>query len=118
MGVAGVAPGLAILLAILSLPAALRTVGMVGRRKHRTGISPSVGEKVELFAASLGIVFVIVIGAAAAFTATCFPLGLAGFAANGENGSGAFLILAILVGVAAGATAAYFLIRALWRKRN
>jgi hypothetical protein len=117
MGVAGVAPGLAILLAILSLPAALRTIGMVGRRTRQSGRSPTVGEKVELFAASLGIVFVIFIGAAAAFTATCFPLGLAGFAANGENMSGAFII-AILVGIVAGAIAAYFLIRALWRTGN
>jgi hypothetical protein len=55
LGVARSAPGLGILLGLLSFPAALRTIGTVGRSKRRSGQSLPPGEKVSAFLESLAI---------------------------------------------------------------
>jgi hypothetical protein len=111
MGVATFAPGLAIALAILSLPAAVRTIGAVYRRKQRLGGSIGALEKIETFIASLGIVLAIVLGAVIAFTAVCFPLGLASFSFD----QGGLVLFAFLAGIAAAIVVALFLGRRLWR---
>jgi hypothetical protein len=111
LGVSTFAPGLAVMLAILSLPAAVRTIGAVYRRKQRRGGSISASEKIETFLASFGIVVAIVIGAVAAFTVVCFPLGLASFSAN----AGGLVVFAIIAGIAAGLVVAIGLTRRFWR---
>jgi hypothetical protein len=111
MGVATFAPGLAVTIAILSLPAAVRTIGAVYRRKQRRGGSISASEKIETFIASFGIVVAIVIGALGAFTAVCFPLGLASFAAN----AGGLAVFAFIAGIAAGLVVAISLTRRFWK---
>jgi hypothetical protein len=111
MGVASFAPGLAIMLAVLSLPAAARTIGAVYRRKQRRGGSIGAAEKVETFIASLGIVLAIVVGAITAFTAVCFPLGLASFASD----MGGLVVFAFLAGFVAAVFVAIMLARRLWR---
>jgi hypothetical protein len=111
MGVASFAPGLGIMLAVLSLPAAARTIGTVYRRKQRRGGSIGAAEKIETFIASFGIVLAIVIGAVTAFTAVCFPLGLASFASD----MGGLVIFAIVAGIVAAVFVAIVLARRLWR---
>jgi hypothetical protein len=115
MGVVRIAPGLGIVLAVLSLPAALRTVGRVGRLRTKTGRAMTVSGKISTFMSSLTICFVIALGASTAFTLTCFPIGLLGFSSGG--GGGGVLILAVIAGLIAGGFAGYWLIRWLWRQR-
>ena len=106
-----VCAGLGIMLAVLSLPAAARTIGTVYRRKQRRGGSIGAAEKIETFIASFGIVLAIVIGAVTAFTAVCFPLGLASFASD----MGGLVIFAIVAGIVAAVFVAIVLARRLWR---
>jgi hypothetical protein len=108
-------PGLAIGLAVLSFPAALRTIWSVGRRKMRTGQRMTGLEKIETFLASLGIVLAIVTGAAIAFTATCFPIGLAGFSMNWDGG---WIFLGAIAGLLVAGAVAFLLIRRLWPTRE
>jgi hypothetical protein len=95
----------------LSLPAAVRTIGAVYRRKQRRGGSIGTAEKIETFIASFGIVLAIVVGAVTAFTAVCFPLGLASFASN----LGGLVIFAFIAGFVAAVLVAVFLARRFWR---
>jgi hypothetical protein len=114
MGVATFAPGLAIALAILSLPAAVRTIGAVYRRKQRLGQPIPTFEKIETFLGSLSIVLAIIIGAGIAFTAVCFPIGLAGFDAA-ERGNSSLMIFGLVAGIVSAIVVAFFLGRRLWR---
>ena len=116
MGVATIAPGLAIALAVISFPAALRTIGTVARRKRRGG-SLSVPEKIEAFVASLGVVLAIVVGAGIAFMAACFPVGLAAAAAN-VGGEFGFIVPAVIAGIMAAGTATFLLGRRIWPQKD
>ena len=117
MGVATIAPGLAIALAVISFPAALRTIGTVARRKRRRGESLSVPEKIEAFVASLGVVLAIVVGAGIAFMAVCFPVGLAAAATN-VGGEFGFIVPAVIAGIMAAGTATFLLGRRIWPQKD
>ena len=82
LGAILIAPGLGIALAIVSLPAALRTAVSVHRREQKTGQSMSVAKRIALFlgwsvavavvAAAAGIAFAI--AAFLAFLADCLNM--------------------------------------------
>ncbi len=114
-GSASIAPGLAIGLAILCFPAALRTIGNVNRLKQTTGRSPTSGQKMMTFFASFSVVVAAFIAASAAFVATCFPVGL-GVAATGASESNFFgvMLFVITVSGAIAAFVGYIVLRRLW----
>jgi hypothetical protein len=115
MGVATIAPGLAIALAVISFPAAMRTIGTVARRKRRRGESLSVPEKIEAFLASCGVVLAILAGAGIAFMAICLPVGFATANSWFERGPP---YLAIIAGVLAAGTIAFLLGRRFWPQED
>jgi ribosomal protein L40E len=118
VGAGTIHPALAFYLALLTVPAALRTVGIAVRRKRRRGERMSAVEKIGAFFSSMGLVLVIEVAAYIAFCAVCFPIGLAGFGAaeHGDAAGSMVMGFAVIAGSAAGITVAYFLIRAYWRK--
>jgi hypothetical protein len=127
LGVARIAPGLGVLMVLLSFPAAFRTIGTVGRRKRRSGQSLPPGEKAGAFLESLAISFVTfiaivaVIGSAlfVAVYITCsdpaYKFGEAYRPSSGRSFFNWFLPIVILV---AGGTITFFFIRATWRRRE
>jgi hypothetical protein len=117
MGVATFAPGLAIALAVISFPAALRTIGTVARRTQLRGVSLSVPEKIEAFVASLGVVLAIAVGAGIAFMAVCLPVGMAAAAAN-VGGEFGFFVPAVIAGTMAAGAAAFLLGRRIWPQKD
>ncbi len=105
-GVAAIAPGLGVGLAILSAPALIRTA-IVASRRRSVGHPLDMWTKVWVFAGTLGLIAVILAAAVGAFIATCFPLGAAGFAAN----SPALAIFAWVVGLGVAILVCYGLFR-------
>lgn len=110
-GLARFAPGLAIGVAVLSIPAGIRTVGIIRRRKTRIGKQLSAMEKIEAFFASLGVMTLVGLASSIAFFATCFPVGL--FTFDMRNDSSVFF--AIALGIVAAIVVAFLIGKALWR---
>ena len=110
LGVFSISPGVGIGLMILATPAVIRTVILASR--GRTGGRPMpVGAKVWVFTGTLGLLAIIAVAVSAAFVVTCFPLGLAAFG----SGSELIMLLAWVVGIAAGLLVFYGLFR--WFRR-
>lgn len=74
LGVTMAAPGLGILLGILSLPAFVRSAAAV-RSEQSRGMHPGVAYKIFHYVISLGVLFLV--GVIAFFTACAIPLGWA-----------------------------------------
>jgi hypothetical protein len=120
LGVAAVAPGWAILLAVLSVPALVRTA------TASRGRATTAGEKMGLFLVSLGVAFTTlvtaVVAACAAFVAICFGGVFGAAALNNTVGDrsifNAVIPLAIIGGMIAGLVVAFVLARQLWPRRK
>ncbi|MCA9101694.1 MAG: hypothetical protein KDA63_11115 [Planctomycetales bacterium] len=111
-GVIAMRWGFGIILAVLTVPALVRTIGIqVRRRAAGAPLSPS--DKVLAFVGSLAVVTVIAVSAIAAFAAICFPAGL--FAMR--NGD-AVARLGWIVGTMVGLAVAFILGRWLWPARR
>jgi len=106
LGAFTIHPGLGIGLAILATPAVIRTA-FLGMRRRAGGQPMSVQQKALAFCGTLGLVAILVVAVSAAFVATCFPLGLAGFGAD----SPLLMLLAWGVGFIVGGLALFFLLR-------
>src|SRR4051794_17612604 len=78
-------PGLFVLLLILSVPALGRTVAGMSRRREK-GVAMNWNDKAWMFAASLGVVSLILLASVASFVVTCFPTGLVAFSVNSNAG--------------------------------
>lgn len=102
LGVATIAPGLAILLAILVVPALIRTSGIVGRRQQR-GAPARAEEKIRFFLGSLGVVTAIGVAAWITFFVVCLG---GGFGTLALARAPAQFPMALLIGVGGGALAA------------
>jgi len=115
------APGLGILVAIVTTPALVRTAVVVSR-KQRHGAVVSVGEKSVVFFASMAAVVTASVAAGAAFAitcvATCFGLlFLESAAPRSSISQQAFPVLlglAGLIGLVSGGLTLY----ALWRRKD
>lgn len=110
LGAAAIAPGLGIGLAILAAPALIRTA-VVASRQRSAGHPLDLRTKAWIFVGTLGILTVIVTATAAAFVATCFPIGAAAFGADSMGLMG----LAWLVGISVAIFSLYVLFRAFRR---
>ena len=117
VGAAFIAPGVAIALAVLSFPAALRTVANIERRAERTGKPSSIADKVSLFFSSLGLMIVTAVSASLAFMAICIPTGALA-ASGGENYIFIGIGLAIVLGLAVAGFVIYKLVRATWWRKD
>jgi hypothetical protein len=110
-GLARIEPGLAIFGAVLSFPAALRTVVYIGQSKRSGEAQFSVAEKIGLFAGALGLVIVFAVGVGTAIFAACTGALVA--SVNGIPGvlAWAIIVLALAGGGIVAGTVAYFLSR-------
>jgi hypothetical protein len=117
MGVASVAPGLAIALAVLAVPALVHTAVLAMRRRAR-GEPLSPADKLSLFLSSAGALLISLLAAGIAFYATCwvgFFAGAgvgAGVGVRGYDSIGWGLMTGVIAGVLAGIVVAVLLIRA------
>ena len=109
LGVARFAPGLGIVMLLIATPALARTV--IAATRRAADERPLTGqEKVEVFLASTGLMFLVLLASGAAFVATCFPVGLAAFSVNSTPG----VVLGFVIGAGAALAAAFFLLRRFW----
>ena len=69
--IAAVAPGLGILIGVVATPALIRTVVLVGRRKHQ-GFLPSTGDKIAAFLGYAVVAVLAGFAAVIAFFGCCF----------------------------------------------
>ena len=115
MGVVRIAPGVGIALAIICLPAGLRTITAVHRRQRRTGQTMTVGEKLTTFCIFLFLAFAITTAIAVAFTVTCFPIGAIGFESKQD---GTYFVVAVIVGTLVAGALGFYLFRAMWRGKE
>jgi hypothetical protein len=112
LGVAAMAPGLGIALAVLAAPALVRTANVAVRRRRR-GEPLSARAKMWVFGGTLGLLAIVGTAAAAAFVVTCYPLGFLGFAwGYGGSGWGVFVFFMAWV---AGAAVVILVLRLLFR---
>ncbi len=122
LGVGAIAPGIAVVLVILSVPALVRTSGILHRRQ-RAGQPPTLETKLRLFLASFGIVTAIGAASAIGFFAVCLGGGFGVMALGDTAGAGLDVIpLAFLTGIggglAAGILVLVWLSRKLWPTRE
>lgn len=106
-------PGVGVLGILVLTPALIRTIHGAWRGQG-DGRPMDWNDRLMLFLASIGVVLAIEIGMVVAFTATCFPIGLALFQSNSPWG----LFVALGLGITAAAVAGFYLIRRLWPRRT
>ncbi len=107
LGVFAAAPGLGLVLALVATPARVRTMVVVSRQTARWA-RPSPAQKIWAFAASAGVLILVIVAVGAAFCAACFISLLGASSALRDTGAReaiAFVLfvllgLSVLVGVA------------------
>jgi len=112
LGISAAAPGLGIPLAVMALPALIRTFASA-RVKGKDIASVSAPQAIGAFVLSLGVVFLVVIAASIAFLAACFVT-CVGLAATSKLSSGSNYVMIFAFGVP-GLFALYVAIRLLIR---
>jgi len=123
LGIAAIAPGLAIVLAVLAVPALIRTSGILGRRQQR-GVMSNFVEKILLFVGSFGVILVIVVSVVITFFAICFGGGLGTLSVFEFLGKSNFtdpglaILFGFVVGIAASLWVLIKLARRLWPYRE
>lgn len=103
--------GLGVALLIVSLPALLRTVQIVNRRKGK-GIVVSFGGKFVAFCQSLALVSLIAGFSGGAFVAIGYPI------VTSSSADGELLVLGGVFAIAVGGSIGAFLIASFWRTRE
>jgi hypothetical protein len=114
LGVGRMNVGLGILLALLSLPALVRTAATAVRRSAGGGgLSP--GEKTRLFLATLTLIVIVSVAACAAFLSVCLGAVFAS-GAREETGYGVALLIGGLVGLILAIAVAWLILRRWWSR--
>lgn len=113
LGMTVEAPGLGVVLVLISIPATIRTA-VADRRRRRQGRPMTWREYLVVLAASAGVVTAIGVGSVIAFMATCLPVGFLSVGALGGGG----IILAFVVGLGTAGFVAFHLIRRLWPRKE
>lgn len=118
LGITREIPVLGVLLLAVTVPALLRTFVWIARQKG-DGLAMLWPEKFGAFAASAGIVWLILVGAGAAFAFALTVGMLAGAAVRavlfGSSASGSIVpFVGVTIGCAGGVLAGYFLVKVLW----
>lgn len=109
------APGLSILIAAFVVPATIRSVIILERRRLDSRKSSS-GEMFAVILSSFFLCAAIVISGLFAFVITCFPVGL-GAMGMSRNSSGG-IIAALLAGAIAGIVTIYYVGKSLWPEKD
>ena len=111
-------PVLGVLLLAVAVPALLRTFVWIARQKG-DGLTMLWPEKLGAFAASAGIVWLILVGAGAAFAFALAVGTLAGAAVQtvlvGSSAGGSIVpFVSVPIGCVGGGIAGYYLVKVLW----
>jgi hypothetical protein len=109
-------PGILIGLLILAVPALIRMV-VLSERSLADGRGLTSGSMVLAFLTSIGIVIVVSLATAIAFSVTCFTFGLTLLALDGGQGAG-ILFPAVAIGGIAGLIVFIKMIHALSRRKG
>ena len=109
MGVAVAAPGMAVVLLIVVVPALVRTFAATNRDEH-VGDNPTVADKLANFVISIGLVLLVCVAAFIAFNVACWSL--CGLAA--VTRSEALIVISIGGGVLAAIACAGWLLWKTW----
>jgi hypothetical protein len=120
LGVWRAAWGLGILVAIVAVPASLRTWGMVAE-KHAHNQPVRLDEKILAFLGSIGVVLAIGLAAIIAFYGTCLVavgLGSFGSATGNYDLSIIFFFGGIGLGILVAIFAGILVARLLWKRRS
>ena len=117
LGMGAVAPGLGILLGMLSLPAFIRTTLVVSRRQA-AGRTIDSSSKVSLFLASLGTVIVAGIAAFVVFFGTCIAacFGAMALEQKGAGFGGGLFFVMLIIGGCLGMASGIFVMWSIWRR--
>jgi hypothetical protein len=95
-----VAPGIGVLLALVFVPAVVRTVAVLQRREAAGMQSDSPSRILMLLLACAGVSFAAWIASSIAFSIVCVPIGIAAFALQSDWAFSAGIGLAILFQIA------------------
>jgi hypothetical protein len=123
LGVGLAAPGLGILLAVLSVPAFVRASAWA-KREEAAGRPADVADRVGLFIGSIGLVFVIALAGCAAFLAACWVSCAAAAGLHGSDkygfptGGGAFLWIGWITGGCLAIALVVWLFWKTWPRRR
>jgi hypothetical protein len=120
MGLVAIAPGLAVLLAIVSTPALIRTFVVSARRKS-AGERLTPSQKFATFMGAVGVAILAYVTAMGAFFVTCAIACGVVVAAEPSGSSSAFeaiLYIGLAVAALAGIAAYIWVLKAAWKKRK
>jgi len=122
MGVVRIAPGLGIMLGIISFPAAILTISVASYRKRRSGRALTVPEKILAFVESFALFFLIatavVVAAIGALAVICLSSTSPSNRLGVDNGSLLLTIFGCAAGFAVIVFIVCFLARTLWRSKG
>lgn len=113
-GIIGMNPGLGIAVAILAIPALVRTCVTASRRRAG-GQSMTSGQKTAIFLLTLAMIVAVIVAASAAFFFTCLATYAAGSTGGGGSGEGVFVVIGLVLGSLAGLAVAIFLTWLFWK---
>jgi heme/copper-type cytochrome/quinol oxidase subunit 2 len=111
--ITSMAPGLGIVLAMLTVPALVRTCVISARRGAR-GEPTSIGEKTTVFLLTLATIIIVMVVAIAVFFVTLLAI-CATTAGAGRPVDGGGIFLALTLGGIAGVTVAILLTWLFWK---
>jgi hypothetical protein len=111
VGLAVAAPGLALLLGILAVPALLQMANIAARRR-KEGWPLSGREKVGTFLATLGLIVAVILALVVAVFATCWAI----FTGGGRGPDS--LLLGVLCGGVVGALVIFGALHLIWGQRD
>ena len=112
MIVAFFVPGLGVLLGVVLLPAAVRAAAVLKRQENAASTTTKRIGFFHALLTSAGVMALVWLASAIAFTMICFPLGLISF--DIHSGGGVGLILGLILGFAAGPAVLIWLTRRFW----
>jgi hypothetical protein len=113
-GLISQAPGLAIPLIVLITPAILNTF-IKSRKQQRAGSEFTTGDKIRVFASSVGVVLSVIVAGAVAFLAACFVSCTAMLGTNSKSMDQS-LVICLVIGSLFGVIIMIVIARQLWKQ--
>ncbi|HEX3996970.1 MAG TPA: hypothetical protein VHX65_00290 [Pirellulales bacterium] len=109
-----------IALAVVSIPAALHSVGVAAYRRRKSGVALSVSEKILAFVASFALFLAIAIAIWIAAIGALLVICLSSVAPSGKGAAGTELVVILVAGtgVVFMLSFAFFIVRGLWRAKR
>jgi hypothetical protein len=110
----GMNPGLGIVVAILAVPALVRTC-VVASGGGARGQTLSPGGKVAVFLLTLAMIVTVIVATGAAFFFTCLATCALGASGGGHEGDSALMFAGIIFGLVASLVVGVLLTRLFWK---